>query len=44
MRLYRVIPHTADIRLKVEGDTLKEFFSAALDEMNGIIKKIFVKM
>ncbi|MEK6901773.1 MAG: archease [Nanoarchaeota archaeon] len=41
MGTYRVIPHTADIRLKVEGDTLRELFAAALDGMNEITKRNF---
>lgn len=43
MRSYRLIPHTADIRLKVEGDKIQELFKASLEAMNGIIKRDFCK-
>ncbi|MBU0668107.1 archease [Patescibacteria group bacterium] len=39
MRLYKVIGHTADLRLKVEGDSLRELFTAALEGMASILKK-----
>ena len=38
MRSHKLIGHTADIRLHVEGDTMEELFTAALEGMNGIIK------
>lgn len=41
MKYYKVIPHTADIRLKVEGDTLKNLFAASLEGMNEIINRGF---
>lgn len=34
----KIIPHTADIRLKVEGSTLKELFWAACEGMTKILK------
>ena len=36
---YELIPHTADIRLKVSGATKEELFTAALQGMASIIKK-----
>ena len=39
MRSYELISHVADVRLKVEGDTLEELFTAALEGMNHIAKK-----
>lgn len=41
MKSYKLLSHTADIRLKVEGDTLPELFSAALLGMSGILKPDF---
>lgn len=38
MRNFEVLPHTADTRLKVKGDSFKELFFAALEGMNSIIK------
>lgn len=38
MRKYKLISHIADIRLKVEADSLPELFVAALEGMNSIIK------
>ena len=39
MRQFTVLPHVADVRLKVEGSTLQELFTAALEGMNYILKK-----
>lgn len=36
---YELIPHTADIRLKIEGTTQEELFKAALQGMASILKK-----
>jgi len=41
MRSFQILPHTADIRLRVEADSLKELFLAALEAMNQILKKDF---
>lgn len=38
MRSYRILPHTADVRLKVEGESLPELFTAALEGMSELIK------
>lgn len=35
---YEMLPHTADVRLKVTGATLPELFAAALEGMSEIIK------
>ena len=43
MKNFELLPHTADIRLKVSGSSYEELFSAALDGMNFIIKKDFNK-
>jgi Uncharacterized conserved protein len=37
MRKYSYLEHICDIRLKVEADSMDEFFKAALDGMNSII-------
>ena len=37
MRSNKILEHTADIRLQVEGDSLKELFAAALEGMNKIL-------
>ncbi|MFA5075020.1 MAG: archease [Candidatus Babeliales bacterium] len=39
MKKYEVIPHTADIKLKLEASTLEELFEIALKAMSQIIKK-----
>lgn len=36
---FKIIPHTADLRLRISGDTLKELFQAAAAGMASIIKK-----
>jgi SHS2 domain-containing protein len=38
MNRFEILPHTADVRLKVTGDSLEELFTAALEGMNNIIK------
>src|SRR5512147_1783475 len=38
MNRFQILPHTADVRLKVTGDSLEELFTAALEGMNKIIK------
>ena len=38
MKKFEILPHTADVRLKVTGNSLEELFSAALEGMNKIIK------
>jgi SHS2 domain-containing protein len=38
MRNFELLPHTADLRLRVEGDTLANLFSAALEGMAEVIK------
>lgn len=37
MKSYKILPHTADVRLKVEGPALEEFFTAALEGMAHIL-------
>lgn len=39
MRNYKLLPHTADVRLYVEADSLEELFKGALAGMADIIKK-----
>lgn len=43
MRLYKIIPHIADIRLRVEATSLEELFKVSLEGMNQILKKNFCK-
>lgn len=38
MKHYQILPHTADIRLRVEGSTLKELFQAAHEGVINILK------
>ena len=38
MRSYEFLPHIADIRLKAQGDSLEELFTAALEGMGNLIK------
>lgn len=40
---YQILPHTADVRLKVEGKDLPELFYSALLGMSEIIKNDFCK-
>jgi len=37
MKKYEIIPHTSDVRLKVNGLNLEELFRNALEGMNSII-------
>lgn len=37
MRSHKILEHTADVRLKVEGDNMAELFTAAVEGMAGII-------
>lgn len=39
MQKYQLLPHTADVRLKVQATTLPELFQAALEGMNRLLKK-----
>jgi SHS2 domain-containing protein len=39
MRKYEFLEHVADIRLKIEADSLEELFSAAVEGMNEIACK-----
>lgn len=39
MKLHKLLSHTADIRLQIEGTTLEELFESALEGMASIIKK-----
>lgn len=41
MRNYKLLPHTADVRLYVEADTPEELFKGALNGMAEILKKGF---
>ncbi len=43
MKTFRIIPHTADVRLKVEASSLEELFTVSLEGMNQILKKDFCK-
>ncbi len=38
MKKFEILPHTADVRLRVTGNSLEELFAAALEGMNKIIK------
>lgn len=38
MKRFEIIPHTADVRLYVEGSSLEELFVAALEGMSSFIK------
>lgn len=41
MRSSSILPHTADVRLRVYSDTIEGLFVAALEGMNGILCKNF---
>lgn len=41
MKSYQLVSHTADIRLKIEADTLQNLFVAACVGMTDILKKGF---
>lgn len=43
MKKFEIIPHVADVRLKLEADSLQNLFKAALEGMNEISKKDFCK-
>lgn len=38
MKTFRVLPHTADIRLQLEGDGLEELFAAGVESLASILK------
>ena len=39
MKRWKFLPHTADVRLYVEADTLEELYSAAVLAMNEILRE-----
>ncbi len=39
MKKHEYLPHTADIRVKVESDSLEGLFHASLEAINEVIKK-----
>jgi SHS2 domain-containing protein len=41
MRHFKFLSHPADVRLKIEGDTLDELFTAGMEGMFDFIKKGF---
>jgi SHS2 domain-containing protein len=43
MRKFTVLPHVADVRLRVEASSTEELFTAALEGMNHILKRSFCK-
>lgn len=42
MREFKILPHTADIRLKVKADSLPELFIAATEGMMKILKESWI--
>jgi SHS2 domain-containing protein len=40
MRHYELLPHVADVRLKIVGDSLKELFTAGVEGMSHLIKQV----
>lgn len=43
MKKYRIIPHTADVRIFAEASNLPDLFTAAFLGMNEVLKKGFCK-
>ncbi len=43
MKRYKIIPHTADVRLYLTADSLEKLFETALEGMNEILKKGYCK-
>lgn len=43
MRSYKIIEHTADIRLNIKASSYQELFQASLEGMNQILQKGFCK-
>ncbi len=41
MRLFKIIPHIADMRVRVEASSLEELFKVSLEGMNQILDKGF---
>lgn len=39
MRSHKFLSHVADVRLKIEGDSIEELFLAAIEGMGNLIKK-----
>jgi len=44
MNIYNIVPHTGDLRLKVESDSLSGLFQVALTGMAEILKKDYKMM
>lgn len=44
MKTYKVLPHTADVRLWVEADNSKELFAGALEGMAQLIKDSAIEL
>ncbi len=40
MKIYKLLPHTADVRLYVEADTMPELFQAAVEGMAQILSRL----
>ena len=43
MKSFTIIPHIADVRLHIKGNTLQELFLAGMEGMAQISKKDFFK-
>ena len=43
MRSFAVLPHTADVRIHLEADSLEELLASGLEGMNAILKEGFCK-
>ena len=43
MKTFTIIPHTADVRLRIEADSLEKLFVSSLKGMNRILNKEYEK-
>ncbi len=43
MKRFEIVPHVADVRIKLEADNLQDLFETALEGMDEILKKGFCK-
>lgn len=43
MKSFEILPHTADVRLRLDADTLEELFGAGVEGMTEILRESFCR-
>jgi SHS2 domain-containing protein len=41
MKSFEILPHTADVRLRLDADTLEELFQAGVEGMSDVLRESF---